>query len=205
MLPGRKADDIRLAAQRLFLRSGLRGTSMDAIAAEANVSKQTLYRYYGSKAQLFVAVVGSLSNERFYGHIAELLPAQPLTRTELEDTLVRVARRIVDFQLEPSYLALMRIVIAEVPEFPELARLFRSAVIDRGTAALTVLLTSRHVADLVVVEELAPTLRLFVGPLLSYMLEGLFESPADVKRRANGEIVHVVRRFVETVYREQPE
>ena len=47
-----KRDQIRAHAQRLFLARGFTGTSTDAIAAEAGVSKQTLYAYYSSKEEL---------------------------------------------------------------------------------------------------------------------------------------------------------
>lgn len=41
------------AAQSLFLRHGLRGTSMEAIAAAAGVAKPTLYAYYPQKQAVF--------------------------------------------------------------------------------------------------------------------------------------------------------
>jgi TetR/AcrR family transcriptional repressor of mexJK operon len=43
-----KRDQIREGAQRVFLERGFAGTSTDAIASEAGVSKQTLYAYYAS-------------------------------------------------------------------------------------------------------------------------------------------------------------
>lgn len=45
------------AAQRLFLRDGYAPTTMSAIATEAGVVVETLYRGFGSKAGLFGAVV----------------------------------------------------------------------------------------------------------------------------------------------------
>ena len=43
------------AAVRVFADHGFRDTSMDAIAAEAEISKPMLYLYYGSKEELFGA------------------------------------------------------------------------------------------------------------------------------------------------------
>lgn len=45
------------AGQRLFLRDGLRGASMEAIAREAGVAKATLYSYFPDKEAVFAAVV----------------------------------------------------------------------------------------------------------------------------------------------------
>ena len=42
---------------RLFLRDGYARTSVDAIAAEAGVSKRTIYNHYGDKESLFLSVV----------------------------------------------------------------------------------------------------------------------------------------------------
>lgn len=41
------------AAVQMFSRNGYHETSMDAIAAEAEISKPMLYLYYGSKEELF--------------------------------------------------------------------------------------------------------------------------------------------------------
>jgi AcrR family transcriptional regulator len=43
------------AAVEMFSRNGYHETSMDAIAAEAEISKPMLYLYYGSKEELFGA------------------------------------------------------------------------------------------------------------------------------------------------------
>mgnify|MGYP006392031535 CR=1 FL=1 len=57
----RKHRAIMEAATTVFLRSGYLGTSMDEIAALAEVSKQTVYKHFGSKEQLFVELVTSMT------------------------------------------------------------------------------------------------------------------------------------------------
>jgi TetR/AcrR family transcriptional regulator, regulator of autoinduction and epiphytic fitness len=49
--------DIEAAADKLFRERGYVGTSMPAIAAEAGVVVETIYRAFGSKAGLFKAVL----------------------------------------------------------------------------------------------------------------------------------------------------
>jgi len=46
------------AAVQMFSANGYHETSMDAIAAEADISKPMLYLYYGSKEELFAACLG---------------------------------------------------------------------------------------------------------------------------------------------------
>ncbi len=45
------------SATRLFAEHGLKGTTVDRIAAEAGVNKQRIYAYFGSKEKLFVSVL----------------------------------------------------------------------------------------------------------------------------------------------------
>src|SRR5690349_15931652 len=53
----RKHDAIGAAALVLFARDGYERTSVDAIAAEAGVSKRTVYSHYGDKENLFLLVL----------------------------------------------------------------------------------------------------------------------------------------------------
>ena len=46
------------AAVQMFSANGYHETSMDAIAAQADISKPMLYLYYGSKEDLFAACLG---------------------------------------------------------------------------------------------------------------------------------------------------
>lgn len=199
-----KDDAIQSAARKLFLNAGLRETSMDAIAAEAKVSKQTLYRYFGTKEQLFVEVLGSVAAEGLRTDIGDLTPPSPLTRSELEETLLRIATRILGYVLDPTYLDLLRILIAEARNFPDLASRFRATVIERVAVALVRLLASPQLADIVTIPRVEPVLRLFIAPLLSYELEGLLADPTDVRKRAEAELPTVVSLFVRAISASEP-
>ena len=71
--PGRPKDmekraAILAAAKALFISNAFAGTSMDAIAADAGVSKLTVYSHFGDKDNLFREVIRS--------HIQDLLPEE---------------------------------------------------------------------------------------------------------------------------------
>ncbi len=53
---------ILAAARELFVRLGVDGVSMDAIAAKAGVSKVTVYDYFGDKRHLFLAILSAASD-----------------------------------------------------------------------------------------------------------------------------------------------
>ena len=66
--PGRPKDlekrqAILDAAKRLFPQHGFDGISMEAIAAEAGVSKLTIYSHYGDKDALFRATITAKCEE----------------------------------------------------------------------------------------------------------------------------------------------
>jgi TetR/AcrR family transcriptional repressor of mexJK operon len=120
---------IRDAAASLFLENGYQGTSMDDIAASAQVSKQTIYTHFANKQELFADLV--LGNaDRVEGFIAGLSVGP-----DVEAGLVRIARDYVRFVSRPDVLRLRRLVIAEAGRFPEVARAYYERVPQRVVAA----------------------------------------------------------------------
>ena len=59
---------ILVAALSVFAAEGYSGTSMDAIAAKASVSKPTLYQYFGTKEQLFTEIMLAERNTKEAAH-----------------------------------------------------------------------------------------------------------------------------------------
>lgn len=60
-----KREAIVSAARELFLKEGFDRTSMDAISSMANVSKRTVYDYFGDKANLLAAVLETATEALF--------------------------------------------------------------------------------------------------------------------------------------------
>lgn len=54
---GLRREDILAAARRIFVRNGMAGTRMEDIAAEAEYTKRTLYRYFSSREQLLLTLL----------------------------------------------------------------------------------------------------------------------------------------------------
>jgi TetR/AcrR family transcriptional repressor of mexJK operon len=113
------------AGRTLFLRDGYRSTSMDQIAADAAVSKQTVYKQFADKEQLFREIVlGVTGNSDAI--IADLTSAlrsgEVGTLADLEVVLTDLARRYIDNVLQPHVLALRRLIVAEAERCPHLLR-----------------------------------------------------------------------------------
>lgn len=172
-----KRDQIREAAQELFLGRGFAASSTDAIAAAAGVSKETLYRYYPRKEDLFADVIRQLTLGTPRQPFAPLDDAVIHTTADVHRILTLTAERIAGAMMQPSYIALLRVTIAEAPRFPELSDVVRQAVPEQALAAVADFLVraqDRGVIDLADPESAA---RLFIGPLLTYlMLDGLLRT-----------------------------
>lgn len=90
--PGRPKDmekraAILDAAKHLFTEQSFQGTSMDAVAASAGVSKLTVYSHFGDKDNLFREVVRDWMREYLPERTYELDPA-----LDIRGNLLRVAR-----------------------------------------------------------------------------------------------------------------
>lgn len=82
--PERRAKIVR-AATTLFSRYGVRRTSMDLLAREAEVAKPTLYAYFADKRAVFAAVVDHVLTE-----IAEAARRAAATTQPVEARLTEV-------------------------------------------------------------------------------------------------------------------
>ncbi len=106
-------------AARVFARDGYEGASMSRIAAEAGVSKGTLYNYFSSKAHLFTAYMRRECSRWIALVFEQLDPATPPA-----DVLRELGQRMVAMLLSEPALVMYRMVVAEAEKFPELARAF---------------------------------------------------------------------------------
>ena len=126
---------IREAAAALFLEKGYQGTSMDDVAAAAQISKQTIYTHFANKEELFAdLVLGNVERvEEFVATMAETVNGAG----DLEAGIRRLARRYIRLVARPEVLRLRRLVLGEVGRFPDLARTYYDRVPGRVIAGLT--------------------------------------------------------------------
>jgi TetR/AcrR family transcriptional regulator, mexJK operon transcriptional repressor len=131
----RKRRAIMEAATALFLRDGYRNTSMDQVAGDAAVSKQTVYKHFADKEQLFREIVLGVtgSSEAIITDLTAALRSNEIdSAADLRTVLTDLARRYLDGVLRPNVLSLRRLIIAEAGRFPDLARTYFEQAPSRG-------------------------------------------------------------------------
>jgi AcrR family transcriptional regulator len=104
------------AAERLFLAQGYL-VSMEDIRRAADISRATLFAHFGTKENLFRAVVKGISDRE----VTEIL--NPLVDPEEEflTALLKFSRSFVAGVLSAERVAIYRLAIVESKTFPELA------------------------------------------------------------------------------------
>jgi TetR/AcrR family transcriptional repressor of mexJK operon len=108
------------AALKVFAAMGYTGTTMDAVAAEAGVTKPTLYSYFPSKESLFQAMM--LGKRDLMLDIF----AHPSRKGMVAD-LVQFAWTYAETVMRPDMLSLARLIIGEVSRFPEIGRAYQAS------------------------------------------------------------------------------
>ena len=125
--PGRPKDvhkqaAILEAAANLIVRKGFEGTSMDLVAKEAGVSKQTVYSHYKNKETLFKAAVSHYSETVLcFDKIALCEHASA------EQILTTFANAFVDLTMSEPSIAVNRIVVGTSKNAKKLAKIFYEA------------------------------------------------------------------------------
>lgn len=114
-LSQRKRLAIQEAGKAVFLQQGYEAASMDAIAAKADVSKQTIYNHFHSKNELFKAIIADMTSAL----VVPLAISEAANSTP--DRILRAfSQELLDLMLKPGSLALHRLIVAEAGRFPEL-------------------------------------------------------------------------------------
>lgn len=146
------------AGVKVFMDHGYHA-SMDKIAAQAKVAKQTVYNHFGSKEKLFEAVIRQIA-----GTIVVSLGESQAT---VRDALVAFALAVRERTLSPEGIGVYRALVSEAPRFPSLARLIYKTGPGAAQDALAQFLEERMERG-----EIRKTDAQFAAQMLMSMLTG---------------------------------
>lgn len=113
---------VAAAARTLFLRDGYAGTTMEAIAEHAGLTKRTVYNNYADKSALFTQIVEDVItySEEFSRGLHEEFTVG-ITAENLETSVQDLGRRLATGIVRKDVVALRRLLISEARAFPALA------------------------------------------------------------------------------------
>ncbi|TXT39226.1 MAG: TetR family transcriptional regulator [Comamonadaceae bacterium] len=129
------------AAQRHFNEHGLERASVDAIAADAGVSKMTVYSNFGSKEGLFQAVV----RDRTAAVVAEAAGDGALDPNQPEKALLVIGARFLAL-VRGDALGALRTVYGVAGAQPEACRAFYKEGPERANGELAAYLRRANAA-----------------------------------------------------------
>jgi TetR/AcrR family transcriptional regulator, mexJK operon transcriptional repressor len=144
----RRHREIREAAIGTFLANGYDGATMEDIAVRAGVSKQTVYKHFTDKQNLFAEIVLSTTDEMdaLVGLIAERLT----DTSDLAKDLEYLAKSFLTGLMQPRVLRLRRLVISSADRFPQIASAWYEKGFERVLGVLSksfAALANRHLLE----------------------------------------------------------
>jgi TetR/AcrR family transcriptional repressor of mexJK operon len=128
-----RRDCIIKVAREAFAEDGYAGTSMSSIAARLGGSKGTLYSYFKSKEELFIAVV-----EKKCEKILNMLnEAEIESGGNLRATLTNFGEHFLELILSDESIATFRLATAECARFPEIGRAIYNSGVRQNFRRMT--------------------------------------------------------------------
>lgn len=182
-------------ATKMFLEQGFEATSIDALAEAAAIGKATLYARYADKTALFADVLRRRILEVYGPMEAEFAVAT--AGDDLATTLRKVAERLIDQAIANSSVTLGRILAAQGPRFPELARLAMTKGYGRQLQVVESVLARFAGDPRYLLDDVPVAADLFValvmGRAARVKIYGLPVDVAEMRRRTGAAVALFVR------------
>jgi AcrR family transcriptional regulator len=161
--------EILEAALAVFAEAGFAAARLTEIARRAGVSKAALYLYFETKEDLFRAVARALVAPNL-AVMATALEASDAPFAELAPAFLGGAAGLL---AQGRALAIVRMVISESRNFPDLARIWREDVVEQVLALVTGLIERAQARG----EVVAGDARLYAFSLMGpVVMGGLFHA-----------------------------
>jgi AcrR family transcriptional regulator len=179
------------AAAGVFCREGFAGANIDLIAAEAGVSRQTVYNHHGDKEKLFIAVVRDLTERCNAGIFATIatFPDQP---GNIEADLIGFAVRLNQNCIcNRDGKFLRKLIQTEGERYPELFAEWREHGPGRTWPALAARFARLAYGGYLTIEDPDVAARQFLGLVnaelqTTFMLGGTPSEDEVVQSATNG-------------------
>ena len=143
-----------------FFQKGFAAARMDDIAARANLAKGTLYLYFASKEALFKALIDSLAMPNL-----DMIEGIAASAPSVVEALNRLATYAPIMVRHSNLPRLMKVMIGDSHNFPDIIADYRTKILDRVLAALTLVLANAKARGEIDVGDPALMARLLIAPM----------------------------------------
>ncbi|KQW70668.1 TetR family transcriptional regulator [Phenylobacterium sp. Root77] len=128
-----RPDEIVAAAMEVFAEKGFAAARLDDIAARAGVSKGAIYLYFSTKEDIFRAVI----EQGVAPNLALIQAALAAPGVAFPDLLRSVASVVAGVASASPVGGIIKMVIGESRNFPELARAWHDNLVTPALGAMT--------------------------------------------------------------------
>jgi len=162
-------DDARRAeivgeARATFYELGYAGTTMDLVAARCRISKQTLYRLFPSKTELFTAIIAEHRASMF------ALPRPADENLPFDKALERIFMIDMNEAQERERDAFIHLAISESQQFPEIATLLHTHGAKPSQQMLADWLTEQQAQGLIEIGDALSGARMLMDMIFGAMV-----------------------------------
>jgi AcrR family transcriptional regulator len=191
-ITARRQHQIVEAAAQIFARKGFAAATIPEIARLAGVASGTIYLYYPSKRELFVAVIKELI---FTLPLLNLI--ESLSGPDFSGVLKNILQNRLDL-VEGDNIAHLASLMGEIQRDPELRTLFYEKFIQPFLNRMEVLYRSQSASDgRLKPLEPAIAVRVVGGTILGFiMLKSLESGRSPVDRTAREKVVETLQEYI---------
>lgn len=184
---------ILMAAREHFYAHGFERANIDAIAADAGVSKMTIYSHFASKEGLFEAIV----QDRTEGVVAASSGMPALDPLQPESALKTIGTQFIALMRDETVLGQFRTMYGTAGKQPDACAAFYRQGPDRLTGELATYLRAAHAAGSLQVRQPRIAADLFLAMFLgeSHILGMLKLAPTEASSE-NALLREAVRIFM---------
>jgi AcrR family transcriptional regulator len=161
-----RPDEVLDAGLELFTQKGFAATRVEDIAARAGLSKGAVYLYFASKEAILEGIVRRAVLPIADHALGMISHYEGDPRFAVSMVMKMIGGKLAD----PKLVAIPRLIMREVVNFPELAAMYRREVLDRVIPVVETLI--RRGIDQGYLRQVDPnlTIRSLIGPIVLHIL-----------------------------------
>jgi len=160
-----RPDEVLDAALDLFTRQGYSNTSVDEVARLAGISKGAVYLYFPSKQAILEGLITRAVQPVSAQVLAGITNRPGGFREAATFFLKTLARRLG----EPDVLAIPKIIMREAVVAPEIAEMYRHAVLDHAIPMLSTMIEAAVARGELRAVDPELAVRSVMGPVIAHL------------------------------------